>query len=556
MRHRKTLAISFGISLCCHAMALFCVQRYSLWFSSSQSATPSDNWLELVDKKEKDHILKETFDALAKDTGARASCVPAKEEIVASIKSPLSSDPPEVQHLTLFQLTLPPQESLLGHSVLPTFSVPTRSFNLLDHLPKDLAIPKPTPSVLPQLLPLPAKTSLTLLTKPSLAEEAPNLPMLYVNDLDLSLTATPQVSKAPAPIPLPNLPKLPTLAELDTASYSDSFDADLVFLPREDKKGYLFALTLIPRPDLNLPKLTQHFTFLIDRSNSIQQGRLSATVNAVQKALDALSSEDTFNIIAFDGKLDKMSPHYLPCTPKAYTTAETFLHSLQLGSFFSSSDLYKPLFLTVPAVVQPHELHTVILFTDGECLNKKGAAFPLFADWTPYNAGKVSLFIMSMQDPHLSTLDAMSALNRGKLIQTTSYRGMKRKLLKLLKTIQSPIAKNMSCHAISRTPSGKITLLTSQWPHLYLDQPYVILGETDTLDDFILFVQGRLQDRWLNIKKTVSFLNARKGNRSLKQEWAMQQAYLLYQQFVTDLNPQHIVDAKALLEPYDVQAAF
>ena len=93
-------------------------------------------------------------------------------------------------------------------------------------------------------------------------------------------------------------------------------------------------------------------------------------------------------------------------------------------------------------------------------------------------------------------------------------------------------------------------------PHLYLDQPYVILGESDSLDDFILFVQGRLKDRWLNIKKTISFLNARKGNRSLKQEWAQQMAYQLYEQFTVDENPQHIADAKALLEPFDMPVAF
>ena len=92
-------------------------------------------------------------------------------------------------------------------------------------------------------------------------------------------------------------------------------------------------------------------------------------------------------------------------------------------------------------------------------------------------------------------------------------------------------------------------------PHLYLDQPYVILGETDTLDDFILFVQGRLKDRWLNIKKRVSFLNARKGNKSLKEELALQKAYHLYDQYLSDDDPKHLSEAKTLLEPYDLQAA-
>ncbi len=42
------------------------------------------------------------------------------------------------------------------------------------------------------------------------------------------------------------------------------------------------------------------------------------------------------------------------------------------------------------------------------------------------------------------------------------------------------------------------------------------MGSTDTLDDFIVFIQGRLRNQWLNVKKTLSFVNAKKGTHSLK----------------------------------------
>ena len=95
-----------------------------------------------------------------------------------------------------------------------------------------------------------------------------------------------------------------------------------------------------------------------------------------------------------------------------------------------------------------------------------------------------------------------------------------------------------------------------QMPHLYLEQPYVILGSAETLDDFILFVQGRIKGKWLNIKKTVSFLNAKRGSQSLKGEWALQRAYRLYELYLRDDNPGHLAEARLLLEPYDAQIAF
>lgn len=559
MKRRKILFVCFGLSLFIHGMAVFCFQKYSLWFSSPQTAQPSENWLSLVDKKERDEILKTTFDPMAKEE-EKVHLQPVHEEVASlSISSKSKNEELEPENINLFQLNLPMNEPLLAGSVLPTFTIPSQTFNLLDHLPKELIVPisaKPKP---PVFLPLPTKTTLELSARAPKFEDRPANLIFFADNIDFDLSGETEKAKTSSPIPLPNLPKLPTLAELDTSSCSESFDADLVFLPKgEEEKGYIFALTLIPRPDLNLPKLKQNITFLIDRSNSIQQNRLSASKAAIHKALGELSPDDSFNIIAFDGKMDKMAPSFLPCTGKSYAAAEAFLEKVQLGSFFSTSDLYKPLFLTVPGQVGQDEIHTAILLTDGESLAKKTAYQSILSDWTRYNGGKVALFAMGMNDLHAAKLDLATSFNRGKFISAPTNRGMKRKLLKLLKTIQNPVAKNISCHAISKSPNGKISLFpkAAQMPHLYLDQPYVILGEIDALDDFILFVQGRLKDRWLNIKKTITFLNARKGSSSLKEELALQKANQLYEQYLYDDNPKHIADAKELLEPFDLQAAF
>jgi uncharacterized protein YegL len=541
--------------------ALFCFQRYSLWFSSPQTAQSVENWLSLVDKNECDQILKKSFDRMQKEEREETHLTPVHES-VAPI-APIAKAPKEgveEKKSIFFQLNFPLEETLLTNSfVLPTFSMPNQSFNLLEHLPKDLIIPSQIKLKPPRpILPIPTTPSVEVSAKAPNFHDSPRNLIVFSNAIELGLSDEMQKGKSTSPIPLPNLPKLPSLEELETSSYSESFDADLVFLPKEEEKGYLFALTLIPRPDLNLPPLTQAITFLIDRSNSIQQSRLAAAKAAVHKALSELSSQNTFNIIAFDAKMDKMSPNYLPCTGKSYAVAEAFLEKVQLGSFFASPDLYKPLFLTVPNQVGQGEIHTAILITDGESLHKKTMQEALFSHWTHYNAGRVTLFALGMNDAQAPKLDAITLLNRGKSIHSATNRGMKRKLLKLLKTIQNPIAKNISCHAMSKSPNGKIVLYpkASQLPHLYLDQPYVILGEVETLDDFILFIQGRLKSSWLNIRKTISFLNARKASSTLKEEWALQKALILYEKYVEDADPKYLVEAEKLLQPLKLPVAF
>ena len=562
--NRKILSGCFVISLILHAFAIGFLQRYSLWFSSVQKGTETAGYLSLVDKQERDQILKTTFEPLAKEKGEeKRQRLPEKENVASlGMHASVVSQDPEFSNPIQFQssFSLPMHEFLAAHPALPTFSFPSASFNLLDHLPKDLIIPVPSKQTLTKFLPLPTHSAITMSAPPPpLEQEVPPAPISYSKPIDLPLTDVPQIAKAPSMIPIPNLPKLPSLADLDTSSYSDSFDADLIFSPKEDGSGYIFALTLIPRPDLELPRIRQHFTFLIDRSNSIQQGRLAATKSAIHKALEELSPDDTFNIIAFDSKMEKMSPNSLPCIGKSFAFAEEFLDKIQLGSFFSTTDLYRPLFLTVPGQVQNDEIYTAILLTDGEALAKKNVQRSVLSDWTRYNAGKVALYAVGLNsDSRIATLDVATAYNKGKLTNAPTNRGIKRKLMKLLKMIRNPIGKNIACHAISKSPQTKVYLYPkqTQMPNLYLDQPYVILGETDSLDDFILFVQGRLQDRWLNIKKTISFLNAKKGNKSLKAEWALQCAYNLYENYLIDENPKYIAEAETLLAPFEYQTAF
>lgn len=554
----KTKALfyrSFLISLCAHVAALIFFQSHSLWFYSPQHPPALDKtWASSMEKKEKDQILKEAFEqsTFSQETPTR----PSQEPLVAI-------------HPPKFKLPQPPEQKPIFSSSTPTdllssqknvsFSLPAeKNIDLFEHLPKELIIPPPFSPPLP-LLPPPLLSPQTKVAVTSFfpLEDLPPVPS--------ESHAHPPLAKAlPMAKPfsfssLPQLPQLPTLEELDTACYSEAFDAEILFLPKKDEGEYFFALTLIPRPDLELPKLKQCVYFLIDRSNSIQRERLNAGKNAIKRALLELEEEDTFNIIAFDSKVEKLSPSPLPISKRAIAKAKNFLDQLQLGSFFSSADLYTPLFLTVPAKVNDGEIHTAILLTDAETLGKKSVPYTLLGDWTAYNQGRVSLFGLNLtSDLHLGTLDAITAFNRGKLFLSPTKRGMKRKLAKLMKMIRSPLAKDLTCKAISRSPSSQIKLFAnpSQSPHLYLNEPFVILGTTHSLDDFVLFVQGRLKDRWFHIKKTISFLNAKKGGSSLRAQLALSQAYQLYEQHIFDHNLQHLTDAREILEPYDLQSAF
>ena len=128
------------------------------------------------------------------------------------------------------------------------------------------------------------------------------------------------------------------------------------------------------------------------------------------------------------------------------------------------------------------------------------------------NNGRVSLFAVGITGGHhLASLDAACAMNMGKCIASTTNRGLKRKLAKLAKNIRNPVAKNVVSRAVSQSDNAKVDIPLVYHILTCLDEPYVILGTTETLDDFILFVQARSKNGWLNIKKSISFADAKRA---------------------------------------------
>ncbi|MCC6127901.1 MAG: hypothetical protein IT584_01730 [Chlamydiae bacterium] len=569
-RRRKILFRCIAFSLLIHLGAAALLERNPIWlYSPRQVNSPSDSaWLACMSKEERELILKMALAPSLANATAQKISEPKKE----APQMGLQANIPDPSHLaSQLPLTTPanfnPTHLLVSNAeTIAQFSLPSdEPLDLCSYIPKDLLLPLNEYPITPNLAPPatfhPEKEILIAQPTPQMLCSAEPMEITYSEPPARVSFLSMQSSSPPALHPklFNHLPELPTLEELETSSYSDEFDTDLVFLPLENEPGYLFALTLIPKEDLQLPKMKQHYMFLIDRANSIQKERLAQTKAAVYKALDELGADDTFNIMAFDTKMEKFSAGQQAVSKSSIARAKEYLQKIELGSFFSPADLYKPLLMTVPYQVREDEVYTAIVLTDGDSLSKKNVQTALFDQWTAYNQGKVAFYLIGMNgDKNLSSLSALCALNRGELSLTSTKRGMRRKLLKLLKSIQTPIVKNISCQAFSRAPNAHVRIYpqNSRTQHLYAGQPYVIVGTADTMDDFILFIQGRIKDRWLNIKKKVSFLSAKKGDASLKTLWSLQKAYYVYGQYLTSKNPEFLAEAKALADPVLLPTVF
>lgn len=346
--------------------------------------------------------------------------------------------------------------------------------------------------------------------------------------------------------------------EKKTKSCAEDFDIDIAYLPKEDGNGYLFSITLIPKPFVDFPKIKQNFFFLVDRSNAIGKRRFHVTQTAVLKALSHLSDTDTFNVLAFDNRTELFSPYNIKYSKSGIVKAKRFLDELSLGNIFSTSDITQPLYSVLSYPANEDQLNIAILLTNGDGITSVFKNRKIVDNWTAENNGKVSLYSVVLDtDVENLRMKMFAASNTGKMITSTTTRGIKRKLQKLMKSIQHPIAKDVHLTALSMDGKKHIELSSHlRPPHIYLDDPYVIIGSVDTLDDFYLFIQGKQNDQLLNIKKKISFEGAKAASKSIKKEWAMQKAFEQYQLFIKDNDPRHLQVMRSYLSPFEIEISF
>jgi hypothetical protein len=239
--------------------------------------------------------------------------------------------------------------------------------------------------------------------------------------------------------------------------------------------------------------------------------------------------------------------------------ARTFLAEEKHGGFFAATDIYTSLGKIIPENVSRDEINTAILLSDGDTYLPIESQRQLIGGWSARNAGKVTLFsFASGGGNNLTLLELLSNFNKGELIYVSKHDQVGEKLKQLLLSLQNPIGKGISATAISPNDETAIYLQpkNTRLPDLYKNRPYTLFGCTNTLSDFTLFLQGNYYDRTFDIKKRISFQEARAGTLFLEREWTKLVASEYYERYFQDGKTAHLEAASELLRPLNITAPF
>jgi hypothetical protein len=341
--------------------------------------------------------------------------------------------------------------------------------------------------------------------------------------------------------------------------WNDDFDIDVTFLPNPEGKGYIFSLSLKPNCDLGSHGLKQNLYFVLDRSGSVQKPRFAVFKRAILKALSSMQQGDTFNILLIDKKITLFSPNNTVATWKNIQAAEEFLDKQEGGGLFTSSDIYTTIDQILLGISEGEEIHTAILLTDGKTSMNAKRKQTMLKRWVEKNNGKLSLYACAVgRDNDLLFLDMLCAVSGGKLLYSDTHASFPRKLAKLVMDLKDPVAKDLTIAAIAHNPSSHIAFYpaNSHYPLLYGHQPYVLFGQIDDPCSFDLIIQGRHRDEWIAIKKSVSFIDGRKGDLALEKQWSAQHANICYSKFLKEGKNAHLKEAKEILKKSRSEVAF
>jgi len=335
--------------------------------------------------------------------------------------------------------------------------------------------------------------------------------------------------------------------------WEEDLDIDISLMSAPEGGKYVFSMTIHPEFDTECASIPQNFYFLIDRSSSIEKGKFNRFKRAVQRSLAALQEGDNFNIYIFDKNVSKLSTRNLPVTPKTIQMAEDFLEGQTAKTHFAATEVYNSLDTMLPEKFHPDELHSVILITDGNTLLSSQKQKRALAGWTEKYKDSVNFYAAAAgKGNNLVLLDLLSYSTSGKMLYSDTNAGFPRKLVHLVKDLHNPLVKNVTIDVTPEDSRARVALYPQgrELPPMFANQPYVITGTIDELCDLTLYIQGKNNDKWLNVRKRLSLSDATRGGRSLEKLWAHTQSKICYDHFLKNGKATHLKEAVQIVTPY------
>ncbi len=261
------------------------------------------------------------------------------------------------------------------------------------------------------------------------------------------------------------LPNRDFVLEIE-AEKSDRPATSLFLSPDHNSGETQFMLAAYPPTVAPGRRMPVEMLYMIDVSGSMEGTSIQQARGALLEALNRLTPDDRFGILAFSSGYQEFSPEPLPATAVNVAAGVQYVQSLQAGG---GTEMLPALEHLMRKPQAPGYLRHIVLLTDGDLGNEEQIFTALRRD-----LGNARLYTIAIGSaPNLFLATKMAQFGRGTFTQISDNREIQDKMSHLFATIENPVLSDVK---LSFEGVEVDDVYPQRPPDLFLNQPLLIFG--------------------------------------------------------------------------------
>ncbi len=215
-------------------------------------------------------------------------------------------------------------------------------------------------------------------------------------------------------------------------------DINTAIVCESDGDSHTLMLNLIPPCGLaESSQGPRQVVVLLDRSGSMQGWKQAAACRAVGQLINSLESDDKFNVLAFDDRVDQIIQGE-PLARASALSRHRAQHALAKVASRGGTSMLGPLSRGIEILGSCSNPY-LILITDGEVTNEKS-----ILDFMSAGADRVKVFTVGIGTAvNASFLQSLSGHNGGTFTQVESEQSLNQCLRGIRRLIEPPVLQNI-----------------------------------------------------------------------------------------------------------------